>query len=327
MEPITAPGIHDAPNDSIIAADNTRLQALLRTRTNAIRYHLLADVLYAVAGAVAGIPVLGPAVSAQLSIWADDLEQKAIDALNDAATAQGAANYANIQLTLLAGGVLASDVVGGVSVSDQFEGASANTHGSAWTRVSDGPGGGNQGTNGAGKSVWKKFGGLWRRHIDRHQTPLATDYQVVFVLLAKPPEPPSLGSDAYTYLLARMNSAADTFVYLRIGNNDLQLGKRNAGTWTAWKTITTDDDDNPIVVRAGDQFAFTVGTAADDREVVVRQNGYLRTTHTDTGSSAMGSDYRYVGMAAQAAERNLLLDQTRPAELELWTAADRLPAA
>ncbi len=322
-EPITAPGIHDAPNDSIIAADNARLQALLRTRTNAIRYHLLADVLYAVAGAVAGIPVLGPAVSAQLSIWADDLEQKAIDALNDAATAQGSANFANVQLTILTGGALASNVPGGVSVSDQFSGASANNHGAAWTRaLSEGPGGGHQGPNGTGQSVWKKSGGSWRRHIDRYNTPLATDHQVVFVLLSKPPEDP-FGSDAYTYLLARMNTAGTTYVYARIGNNDLQVGYRVAGTWTALETVD-------ITVRPGDQFALTVGTTDDDREVVVRQNGVDRLGGgageiIATGSS-MGTDYLYVGMAAEAAGR-ALVDQTRPAELELWTGADRLPEA
>ncbi|WP_293308899.1 hypothetical protein [Mycolicibacterium sp.] len=319
-EPVSAPGIHAPPDNTGTAAANKQLQAKLKSRSAAIRYHLLADVLYALAGSVSGVPLFGPAISAQLSAWADDLEQRATDALRDAATAQGSANYANVQLTILTGGALASNVTGGVSINDQFATASANNLGSAWSRSSEGPGGGNYGPNGSGQAVWKKFGGLWRRHTDRHLTALATDYQVVFTILGKPPEAPSLGADAYTYLLARMNAAADTYLYCRIGNNDLQIGKRDGGSWSAWSTV--DISTNP-----GDQFAFVVGTSVDDREVVVRQNGIARLTYTDTSASAMGADYRFVGLASQAAERNVYTDQTKPAELELWAAADRLPAS
>lgn len=329
-EPISAPGIHAPPDTTASAAANRQLQAKLKSRTAAIRYHVLADVLYAVAGSVAGIPVLGPVVSQQLSAWADDLEQRATDALRDATAAQASANYANVQLAVLTAGALASNVTGGVAVNDQFNGASANNHGGNWTRIapSEGPGNGHQGPNGSGRSVWKKSGGLWRRHTDRYNTALATDYQIVVVLLGLPPQNPSLGSDAYTYLLARMNSAGNTYLYCRIGNNDLQIGKRNAGTWSAWATITI-----TLQANGGNQIAFIVGTDVDDREIVVRQNGIAlplsgpgSTSYIDTSGSAMGAEYRYVGMASQAAERNVFTDQTKPAELELWAAADRLPS-
>lgn len=330
-EPITAPGIHDYPTQQPLnPASNLQLQKLLRSRTAAIRYHLLADVLYAVSGSLAGIPVLGPAVSSALSAWADALEQQAINALNDAANAQNTANFVATQLSILVGGQLASNVPGGVSISDPFSGPSANNLGSEWTRSSnisvDGVGGGNFGPNGSGRAVWKKLGGLYKRYFDRHNTPTATDYQAVFIVIAKPVENPSVGADAYTYILARCNSDATTFIYVRIGNNDLQIGKRDGGTWTSWRTLD-------ITTQPGDQWVLLVGTTADDREIIVRQNGISQAiggpgvySYTDTSGSEMGPDYRYVGLAHQAAERNLYTDQTRPAEIDGFSACDRLPA-
>jgi hypothetical protein len=333
-EPISAPGIHDAPpaDTSAVRAANAKLQAQLKSRSEAIRYHLLADVLYALAGSVSGVPLLA-AVSAQLSAWANDLEQRAQDALTDAAIAQGSANYANSQLSILTGGALASNVTGGISLSETFTGASANTLGASFSRTSDGPGAGNFGPNGNGQAVWKKSGGLWRRHIDRNTTALATDYVALFVVIAKPAEAPSIGSDAYTYLIARCNAAADTFLYCRIGRGNLEIGKRAGSTWSAFTSVT-------ITCNPGDQFTMVVGTTTDDREIIVRQNGIARITYTDTSASALCSDahatvadhtgtctkYSHVGLASQCAERNFLTDQTRPAELDVWSAADRLPA-
>ena len=152
-EPITAPGIHDLPANAGTKSSNAQLQAQLKSRTTAIRYHLMADVLYAVAGSVSGIPVLGPAVGHALSAWADTLEAQAIDAMNSANNAQSSANYANLQLSLLMSGTLASSVPGGVSVDYQFDGGSANDLGSDWSRNSSGPGGGHYGPNGSGKTT------------------------------------------------------------------------------------------------------------------------------------------------------------------------------
>lgn len=287
-------------------------------RVGVIGTVLLDLILAQVALALGNITILGQKPFAFLTEWGRDLQQRAIDAYYNAGVAQSSANYANSQLSILTGGALASNVTGGVSISDPFTGASSNTLGASWTRSSDGPGNGNFGLNGSGQAAWKKSGGLWRRHFDRHNTPLATDYQAVFVVIAKPAEAPSFGSDAYTYLLLRMEDE-DTFVYLRIGNNDLEIGKRAGGTWSSW-------DSKGATVNAGDQFVFIAGTDTDDRQFIVRQNGITRFDYIDGSSSAMGASYRYAGLASQAAERNFLTDQTRPAELDVWSAADRLPA-
>lgn len=308
-----SPTINTPPQEVRSAAPQLTAQ-----RIGVIGQVILDLVLAQVALALGNITILGQKPFAFLTQWGQELQQRAIDAYTNAGVAQSSANYANSQLSILTGGALASNVTGGVAVSAPFTGASANTLGSSFSRTSEGPGAGNFGPNGSGQAVWKKSGGLWRRHIDRNTTALATDYQALFMVVSKPAEAPSFGSDAYTYLLARMNSTAATFVYCRIGRTNLEVGKRSGGTWTAWTSVD-------ITANAGDQFAFLVGTSTDDREVIVRQNGVTRLTYTDT-SSALGSDYRYVGLASQCAERNFLTDQTRPAELDVWSAADRLPA-
>lgn len=318
-EPITAPGIHNLPETP--STTNAQLQALVKSRTKAIRYHLLSDVLFAVSGSVAGIPLLGPAVSKALSAWATDLEQRAQDAMDSATSAQETANYANIQLSILTSGSLASDVPGGVSINAQFNGAEDTNLGSDWLRVSDGVGGGNYGPNGDGSAVWKKFGGLRRRHIFRHDTPLATDYQIVICVMSAPVQATSLGSDAFSYLIARSNSAATTFLWVAIGNEEVSVGKTVSGSWSpAWFTAS-------ITTRAGDQWMFIVGTDTDDRQLLVKQNGVTRIDWTDTTGSSMGSGNLHVGLGAQAADRNLILDQTKPGELDVWIAADRLPTS
>ena len=275
-------------------------------------------ILAQIAIALGNVTVLGQRPFAFLSEWGRELQQRAQDAFANAQIAQGSANFANSQLAILTGGGLASDVAGGVSLSDQFVGASANNLGASWTRASEGSGAGNFGPNGAGQAVWKKSGGLARIHIDRHNTPLATDYQAVFIVLSAPPQSPSFGSESFTFLLARMEDE-DTFVWLRISHNQLTVGKRAGGSWSTWVSVSA-------TVAAGDSFTFYVGTDSDDREVIVKQNGVAKITHTDATSSAFGASYRYVGIASEAKERNFLTDQTVPASLEVWSASDRLPA-
>lgn len=272
-----------------------------------------------VAIAFGGISIFGWKPLEFLADWGQQRIDDAIESLQAAQIAQGTATFANSQVTILTGGALASNVPGGISVNAQFNEASANTLTGFTRTISDGPGGGQFGPKGSGRAVWKKSGALWRRHVDRHNTALATDYQIVFVVMAEPVQDPSLGGDAYTYLVARCDDAGTTFVWVRIGNNDLAIGKTVGGTFAdPWNTVDT-------TTAAGDQWSWFVGTNVDDRQFIVKQNGIPRLTLTDTSSSAMGSGYRRAGVGAQAAARNLLT-QTVPGELDLWAAADRLPA-
>lgn len=314
------PTVHNPP-----PAVKSAAPALTAQRIGVIGTVLLDLILAQVALALGNITVLGVKPFAFLTEWGRDLQQRATDAYLNAGYAQSSANWANSQLTVLTGGSLASDVSGGVAINDQFNGASANNLGSDWTRTSAGSGAGHFGPNGTGQAVWKKSGGLNRRHIDRNNTALATDYQAVFCVMSQPPQAPRLGDDAYTYLIGRMNSDSDTFVYCRIGNNDLAVGKTSGGTWASpWQTIA-------ISTAPGDQWTFLLGTDDDDRQFLVKQNGVTRIDHTDTSSSAFGADYRYVGVGAQAGNRAILIipftDQTKPGELDLWSAADRQPTS
>lgn len=308
------PEVHTVPGGRIGAGPPLSWQ-----QVQATAQFLLDSVIGRIAIAFGGIDIFGWKPLEFLADWGQQRVDDALANYQSAMNAQGSANYANSQLSILTGGALASNVTGGVAVSDTFTGASANNFGGSWIRTSDGPGAGHVGPNGSGQGVWKKSGGLWRRHFDRHITQLATDYQAGFVVISQPAEAPSFGSDAYTYLLLRMQDD-QTFVYCRIGRSDVQVGKRAGGTWDDWDTVA-------VTVNVGDQFAFVAGTDADDRQFLVRQNGITRIDHTDSSSSAMGASYRYVGIASQCAERNFLTDQTRPAELDVWSAADRLPEA
>lgn len=314
-EPVTAPGIHDLPRTSPQAPFTPQQ---LKGIGTAMRYRFLADVLYA----VAGIEVLGQTPFAGLANWAQELEDRADEAYLSAFHAQRSANYANSQLIVLTGGGLASDVPGGVALFADFNGSAATNLGADFTRTSTGSGGGNFGPNGDGLAVWKKSGGQDRWHYDRHNTALATDYQAILVLMANPPQNPYLGGDAYTYLRGRINAADDTWVYCRIGNNDLQVGCVVSGATTIFETIE-------IETNPGDVWLFVVGTDIDDREFIVKQNGITVWRDIDDAAvSQLGSGYRYVGLGNKAANRAFLVipfaDQTRPGDLDMWTAADRL---
>jgi hypothetical protein len=239
---------------------------------------------------------------------------------DNTATAQSSANNVNSRVTTLESSVLASNVSGGVSVSDPFTGASANDLGGSWTRTSSGAGAGGFGPNGSGKAVWKKSGALSREHRDRYNTPLATDYQSVAVVIGYRPTTSSTTS-ASTLLIARCNSAATEFVWAAINAAAVQVGKFASGTSSLWASQS-------VTVNAGDQFTFIVGTSTSDRQVILKQNGVVRITHTDSTSSSFGASYRYVGVSSSAVGGTSrgVATQFTPAELEVWSAADRLAA-
>ena len=234
---------------------------------------------------------------------------------NAVATAQKSANFANITNTITKATTLAAAVTSGVAVSDAFNGASANDFGASWSRTSSGSGAGFYGPNGSGSAVWKPSGNLPRMHTDRHTTALFTDFQAVMTVMTAVPQVNGNFS-AYTYLLGRMNSAADTFVYCRISDNDVALGKCVSGTYsTPWASYNTTN-------LAGDQWSFLLGTNSSQREFLVIKNGFVQIQYTDTSSSSFGASYRYVGMAASANQQRRT-GQTYPGELDLFAAADR----
>ena len=238
------------------------------------------------------------------------------------AVAQKSANFANITNTITKATTLAAAVASGVAVTDEFNGTSANDLGASWTRSSAGPGAGVWGPNGTGSAVWKPSGTLSRQHYDRHNTPLFTDFQAVMTVVSQYPTKVFNPSN-FTYLVGRANSnvlSSATFVYLRISNNQLALGKCVSGTFnTPWVTIATTNV-------AGDQISFLLGTNASQRNFIVVQNGFAVINHTDTTSSDYGSGFRYVGVINNGVPGSRVPGGYRsisPASLDLFAAADR----
>jgi len=238
--------------------------------------------------------------------------------------AQQSANFANVTNTIAKATSLAAAVTGGVAVSDPFSGSAAGTLGASWSRNSDGPGAGTFGPNGSGTAVWTSSGNSFRRHVDRYTTPLTTNIQAVMTVMSTPPKRYSFNTDGYTYLLGRMNSSGNTFVYCRIGPYDIAVGKCVSGTWSSpWKTTQVKNI-------AGEQFTFLLGTNADLREFVVIKNGYVQVQHTDVTSSDTTGLYVGLASAAQAGYPLYSLfgsaGQVVPGELDLFAAADRQSA-
>jgi len=325
-EPITAPGIHDMPPASVTSP---LTQQQWKSFGDATVKILIAQVLYAISGInVLGVSLLDP--FGLLRAWADDLVQQANDAYNGAANAQASANYANMQLLIQLGTDLASDVPGGVALTEQFNGAAASDFGANFVRVSAGAGAGVYGPNGSGHAVWTKSGGQVRDHHDRHVTPLTTRYQLVVALMSAPPQPPFGGGQAYNMLRGRVNAAQDTYVYAAIFDNMVQIGCVVSGTGTLFNQVA-------LTPATGDVWAFYLGTDDDDREFVLKRNDIVIWSGVDSGavSQVDDTDYLYVGHTAHAHDRGAgippfvipFATQTVPGNLDIWAAADRLPTS
>ena len=314
-EPITAPGIHDLDPYTKVTAPKT--QAQMKGLGQAMRWKFLADVLYA----VSGIEVFGISPFSALSEWADDLVDMAEGALTGA-------NYANAQL-----GSLTSNIEGGLSASAKFNGAESAGLGGSWDVESTGAGAGTFGPNGFGRAVWKKSGGLSRTHNYRWGTESIGDYQVIQVLLGELPQAP-IGLDAapFTYLTGRVNDAHTSYVYARLGRTTLTVGCVVSGTDHVFAVVPI-----PGGNQAGNVWRFQCGKAVwneisedydySPRTFAVYRNGVQVWRDTDGSAvSQVGEDYRGVGLIAEATARFFFTDQSAPAEIDVWSAADFLAA-
>ena len=315
-EPITAPGIHDLTPYAQASAPKTQEQ--MKGIGQAMRFRFGADVLYALAGIeILGVHIFDP--FGLITAWADDLSDRANDAISAAQGAQDSANYANAIL----GSALTSNIVGGVSVSDLFNRAAATDLGPNWSRISGGDFGGSGawGTNGIGIVKWTKSGGLDRIHYDRHVTELSGDYQVVQCLMSKLPEiPVLLDSPPWNELRGRVNAAQTSYVYARVYATALKVGCYSAGTQHVFDTVTGLTNKPGQVWRL--QCGTDDGVTAEPAEFVVFRNDEEIWRGDDSGDSLYGSDYRGAGMAAQATYRFFGTDQWVPGEIDVWAAAD-----
>lgn len=251
-----------------------------------------------------------------------------------ATNAQGSANFALTQL----GVTLSSNVTGGVSIRELFNGSSASDLGANFTRTVSGSGSGTYGPNGSGDAQWIRSGGLSRLFQDRHNTALATDYQAVQFLLTTVCQAPFGGGTASNWLRLRINPSDDTFVFARITHNSLAIGCWVSGTETVFPGGTFS-----LIPKDGQVWRFVAGTTGDVREFVVQCNDTEVARVTDIaavsqyGSIALGAadDYLYPGCAERAANRSVSTpfgnapnqSQTIPGNMSFLAAADLAPAA
>jgi hypothetical protein len=272
---------------------------------------------------VALLEALGQAVFGGLSSIADTVVDW-FESLGDAFSgkwtgieiASTTATQATSQIAVLLAGSIASDVVGGVAVSDEFNGSSASDLGANFTRLSDGAGAGTFGPDGLGAAVWTTSGSSTRRHMDRHNTTLATDYQAVLFV------PSELGflTSGDAYLIGRCDSALDDFVYAKISRTNVEIGCKVGGTWqTPFDDVTL----SYPYAAAGDQWLFLIGTDTDDRQFIVKRNGVTQLSVTDSGDvSVIDAANRYCGLGAQALGASG--SQARPPSFNMWAGYDRL---
>jgi hypothetical protein len=226
---------------------------------------------------------------------------------------------ANTTGVIVTNNALAAQVSGGVAISDEFDGASANDLGAAWSAISDGAGAGFYGLSGTGRALWKSSGGAFRRHIYVYDTPLGTDYQLVSCVVGATPTSvlPLSPGFPLTYLIGRCNSAGTSFVWAGFSGTRVAIGYTDAGTYYELATAI-------LNVYGGQEIDFFIGTDDDDRQFILKINGVTVLDYTDSDDdSPLGDVYVGVGAAASAGS----LEQRRPPSLSAWAATDRLPAA
>lgn len=289
---------------------------LSAAQMKAVSQFLLDSIIGSIAIALGGIDIAGWKPLDFLADWGRERIEAAQRNYEAAMNAQGTANRANSQITAIAGLIQASDVPGGVSVGDQFTGFAADNLGPGFTlTIADGPGGGRFGLNGVGQARWAKSGGTWRRNMYTANTAMATDYHTIYtVISARGQDTQALGDPALVYLTGRGDATGKTFIWLAIHWNRFEIGGCTNGTFTSWWSMDA-------TINAGDQVALICGGASVNT-LYVKRNGIVTPA---TVNGWYGPDRRHVGVGAKATPRNVLTDQTTPAQLDMWSACDRQP--
>jgi hypothetical protein len=200
-----------------------------------------------------------------------------------------------------------------------FDSAAGGLSGN-WTVNYSGLGAGTVGQDGRGNCWWNGFGGIERTARCRWNAgATATDDQVIATVMPLRVQDPLLGGDSYLRLLARMNTSGNTFVYGEISNNTASIGCFVAGTQTTFQTVST-------ATSNGDSWVFYAGAGGDPYRFQLKRNGIVIVDFTDDTSgshvSQRGSSYRSVGFEMRAANRLLLLAQTSPGTMAVFSADD-----
>lgn len=314
-EPVTAPGIHDFPVGS---SNGQPTPEQMKRFGGGFVNGIVATVLYGLSGiSIFGINPLDPLGIGYLRAWGDEFSQRANDAFNNAATAQGSANTANTGVATLAARLDAGDS-GGSFITDTFD-RTGSDMGSDYFQRYIGPGAGGWGTN--GNSVhWSQNGAVELYAFARHNSTLLTDYQsgrlVHSAMLGASNVQPR------NYILLRCNSALDTYVSASWSVDSCEIGVTVSDTYTRLGTAVA------VTVSDGDRWELQVGTAADGYQFLLYQNDSLVCDRTDSGHiSQMGASYRHPGFGDLAGVQffGFFFSQIAPADIQSVAYSDRTP--
>lgn len=202
------------------------------------------------------------------------------------------------------------DFSGTAAVVNFASEAAGPSLGSKWAQTHSGTGTGTLGISG-GRAKWSGSASN-RTGIARYTDELCTsDYQKVGAAFATLPSTNFLGGwNSYNYLYARMNAAADTYVYAKLGSGSLQLGCVVDGTQTVFSTNTT------FKFKPGTAYWLEAGTTGGVRIFRVWENSRIIMTYTDASAiSQLG--HRHVGMGVTS-----FSDTYRPAEVSSFAFYD-----
>lgn len=298
---------------TMFGPDLTPPPALDWNKIQAFARFALDSFIGQIAIAFGGINILGWKPFDFLADWGQQRIAEAQANYLAATNAQGAADYANSQIT----GLLTTDVSGGVALYTSFDGPAATDIGANFTQVYSGPGGGTWGVDGAGNTRWNASGGGYRICTARHNTPVTTNYQRIRVVLTSKPWSERAGQIPANFLYGRMNAAGDSLVYARFTYASMQVGCIVAGSTTVFATVSFSPN-------LGDVLDFYIGTDDDDREFIVRRNGVDIVSCIDSAAvSDMGSSNLYVGLGAMATDRDFFTAQSVPGQIAAWAGIDR----
>lgn len=205
----------------------------------------------------------------------------------------------------------------GTAVSVDFQSyPNSTTMGSAWAQSY--PSGSGTGTLGvsAGRVAWQGQA-TDRRCVARFLTnQCRTDYQKVGAAFATVPSINFLGGyKSRNTLIARANTTMNTYTYVDLMAESLELGCYVNGAKTIFYTDTT------FRFKPGSSYWLECGTTGGARILRVWENKRVILTRTDSSSiSQIGASYRNVGLGVQAANYQYV-----PAEIAAFAFFDNDP--
>jgi hypothetical protein len=179
--------------------------------------------------------------------------------------------------------------------------------------------GGATGTDGNGNAVWNPSGGSTGGAINRHNTPTATDTQMISLIINK--NIANASNPSHEELIGRCNLATDTYVTAKINQNDCEIGYVITDVYTQIGSSADHDG-------AAGTWDFRLGTA-NDYEFILSRNGteVLRVIDS-TAASSKGASYRSHGFVQEAGTNFFwAFFQVDVPDNAAYSAADHLAAA